>query len=373
MSQTQGNDLAKMHVPQFRSFVDKSDYEFIEPVFENNYIAEGPFSKEFHKELLELIGSPHGVFACNGTLAIYLALRALEIGPGDEMLVQNVTFIASANAVEMAGAKPVFVDILSPDDMSIDLSKIELTKNTKGIVIAHLFGTACSNIEEVRKFCDDNNLYLVEDAAQTIGVTNGTTHLGSIGDVGTFSFYADKTITTAEGGFIVTPHQEVYDRMVYLRNQGRIRSGTFVHPEIGYNFRITDMQAALGLSQLRKLDLIRREKKKLFELYDKFLGSDERVKFLKIRHDYEYIPFRVIAFVEDAEKSMHYMSERGIEPRSVFYPLHKQPCYQHLGYSDEQFPQSMECFKTGMCLPTWIGLTEEQIEYTSHTLLESLD
>ncbi len=359
-----------MHVPQFRSFVDKSDYEAIAPVFDNNYIAEGPFSKKFHGELLDIIGSPHGVFACNGTLAIYLALKALGVGPGDEMIVQNVTFIASANAVEMAGATPVFVDIPAYNDMTIDVSKIKLTPKTKGIVIAHLFGTACSNIEEVKQFCDDNNLLLVEDAAQSLAVTNGKTHLGTYGDVGTFSFYADKTITTAEGGFIVTPHQEVYDKMVYMRNQGRIRSGTFVHPEIGYNFRITDMQAALGLNQLSKLDLIIREKQKIYQRYRQNL--DGHVEFLQIREDFQHIPFRVIAFVENAEKTMHFMAERGIEPRSVFYPLHQQPCYENLGYLNKDFPNSVECFQRGICLPTWIGLTEEQIDFTSQAMIDSL-
>lgn len=370
-SKTSDKPVPKMHIPQFRSFVDKSDYDFIAPVFENNYIAEGPFSREFHKELLELIGSPYGVFACNGTLAIYLALKALGVGPGDEMIVQNVTFIASANAVEMVGASPVFADVKAFDDMTIDLDKIELTSKTKGIVVAHLWGTACSNIEDVRQFCDDNNLLLVEDASQTIGLTNGQTHLGAIGDVGTYSFYADKTITTAEGGFIVTPHEEVYNKMVYLRNQGRVKSGTFVHPEIGYNFRITDMQAALGLCQLRKLDLIKKEKQTIYQLYQKYLGGHDKVKFLKVREDYEHIPFRVVVYVDDAQKTMHYMSDKGIEPRSVFYPLHQQPCYEHLGFN-QGFDNSVECFHRGICLPTWIGLTEEQIEYTSKALLESL-
>jgi perosamine synthetase len=375
MSKVDPSEIAskpKMHIPQFRSFVDKSDYAFIEPVFENNYIAEGPFARKFHDALLELTGSPYGVFACNGTLAIYLALKALGIESGDELIVQNITFIASANAVEMVGATPVFADTKSFDDMTIDLDKIKVTPKTKGIVVAHLFGTPCSNIEEVKQFCDDHKILLIEDASQTIGITDGETHLGTIGDVGTYSFYADKTITTAEGGFVVTPHEEVYNKMVYLRNQGRVRSGTFVHPEIGYNFRITDMQAALGLSQLGKLDLIRKEKKTIFDLYQKYLGGDERVTFLKVRSDYEFIPFRVVVFVENAENTMKHMNDQGIEPRSVFYPLHQQPCYEHLGYSSEDFPNSVECFHRGICLPTWIGLTEEQIEYTSKALLESL-
>lgn len=358
-------------VPQFRSFVDQDDFRAIEAVFANNYIAEGPFAKQFHQKLLEITGAPYGVFACNGTLAIYLALKGLGVQPGDEFIVQDITFIASANGVEMAGCKPVFADIKSFDDPSIDLTRIQLTPKTKGIVIAHLYGTACSNIQEVRQFCTDNKLWLVEDAAQALAISNGHQHCGLFGDIGTFSFYADKTITTAEGGFIVTRHQEVYDRLVYLRNQGRKQSGTFVHPEIGYNFRITDMQAALGLSQLKKLDTIRKKKAELASWYHEFLS--DHVQFLKINSDFSYIPFRVVAFVDDAEKAMTFMRQRGIEPRSMFYPLHRQPCYEYLQSVDDDFPNSNECFRRGINLPTWIGLTREQVQYTSQALLDSLD
>lgn len=366
----QNQPKPQLKVPQFRSFVDKSDYEFLEPVFENNYIAEGPFAQQFKQQLLEIIGADDGVFACNGTLAIYLALKALGIGAGDEVLVQDMTFIASANAVEMAGAKPVFVDIVAHDDMSIDLSKVQLTKKTKAILVAHLFGTANSNIEEVRAFCDDNNLLLVEDSAQALGITDGKTHCGTFGDVGTFSFYADKTITTAEGGFIVARDPKVIEKMCYLRNQGRKSSGTFVHPEIGYNFRITDLQAALGLSQLTKLDYIQSEKQRIAAKYREHLG--DHVGFLKTRDDFTYTPFRVVVFVDNAEMTMKYMGERGIEPRSVFYPLHNQPCYEDLNCKHEDFPKSNECFQRGICLPTWVGITDEMIAHTSNALLESI-
>ncbi|MGB7286184.1 MAG: DegT/DnrJ/EryC1/StrS family aminotransferase [Salaquimonas sp.] len=362
--------MAQMKVPQFRSFVDMDDFENIRQVFERNYIAEGPMGMEFRDKLNEITGAKYGVLASNGTLAIYLALKALGIGPGDEVLVQNVSFIASANAIEMVGAKPVFVDIPAFDDLTIDLDAIKLTPKTKGLMIAHLFGTACSNIEAVVEYCKANNLYLIEDAAQALFISNGKTHCGTFGDVGTFSFYADKTITTAEGGYVCTNHEAVFEKMTYLRNQGRKSSGTFVHPEIGYNFRMTDLQSALGLSQLKKIEHIKHEKKKIHELYAKYLG--DKVCFMKIRDDFEYIPFRVIAFVENAENTMKHMGEAGIEPRSMFYPFHKQPCYEHYGLSPKDFPHSEECFERGICLPTWIGLSEEQIAYTSEKLIEAL-
>lgn len=360
-----------MKIPQFKSNIDKIDYQHLEKVFENNYVAEGPFSKEFHVKLLEIINADYGCFASNGTLALYLALKALEIGPGDEVVVQNTTFIASANAVEMTGAKPVFVDVLDYDDLSLDLAKVKITEKTKAIMVAHLFGTACTNIEMIRRFCDDHNLYLVEDAAQALGIKSNEKHCGTFGHIGTFSFYADKTITTGEGGFVVTNEESLHKRMLYLRNQGRIKSGTFIHPEIGYNFRITDMQGALGLSQLKKLDHIIKEKLEIRNLYKEYLNN--HVHFLKIRDDFTYIPFRVVIFTESAHDVMKFMSDRGIEARTVFYPLHSQPCYEYLNCSDDDYKNSMDCYEKGICLPTWVGLSKKEIQYVCDIVKEAIN
>lgn len=357
-------------IPQFRSYVDMSDYEYLRRAFEEKYIAEGRFAKEFQDALLQIIGSPHGCLASNGTVALYMALKAVGIGPGDEVIVQNVTFIASANSVCMAGATPRFADIKNFNDLTIDLERIKLNPRTKAIMVAHLFGTACSNIEEVRDYCAKHNLVLIEDAAQALGIKNDKAHCGTFGTVGTFSFYADKTITTAEGGFVVTPDAAVYDKLLYLRNQGRKSSGTFVHPELGYNFRMNNILACLGLSQLTKLEFIKARKKEIDAWYHKYLG--DAVDYLVIRKDFDYIPFRVIVFVPNAETVMAYMKDRGIEPRSMFYPLHRQPCYANLGYRDDEFAQSQACFKKGICLPTWVGLSENQVQYVSETLKEAL-
>jgi perosamine synthetase len=357
-------------IPQFRSFVDLTDFEAIRPAFEERYIAEGRFAQEFLNQLLQIIGSPHGCLASNGTLALYLALKGIGIGPGDEVIVQDITFIASANAVHMTGAVPRFADIRSHNDLTLDLDRLKLTPRTKALMACHLFGTASSNIEEIRSYCAKHNLLLIEDAAQALCIKNGAAHCGTFGNVGTFSFYADKTITTGEGGLVVTGDKEVHERMIYLRNQGRKSSGTFVHPELGYNFRMNNILACLGLSQLSKLPVIIARKKEIDALYRRYLG--DAVDYLVIRSDFEYIPFRVVVFVPNASAVMEYMKERGIEPRSMFYPLHQQPCYASLGYTHEGFEKSLECFQRGICLPTWIGLTEEQIRYISNTLKEAL-
>jgi perosamine synthetase len=357
-------------IPQFRSFVDLSDYEYLRPVFEERYLAEGRFAQEFHDKLLQVIGAPYGCLASNGTLALYLALEALGIGPGDEVVVQDITFIASANAVSMTGATPRFADVKAFNDLTVDLERLPLTAQTKAVMACHLFGTACSNIEEMRSFCADRNLLLIEDAAQALGIKNEQAHCGTFGAAGTFSFYADKTITTGEGGFVVTRDAGVYERMLYLRNQGRKASGTFIHPELGYNFRMNNILAALGLSQLAKMQYVSSQKKQIAMQYRRYLG--DAVDYLVVREDFDYIPFRVVVFVAAAEAVMAYMKERGIEARSMFYPLHRQPCYRESGHNDHEFEHSNACFTRGLCLPTWVGLTEEQVRYVSETLKDAL-
>jgi len=362
--------LASRHIPQFRSYLEQSDYESIERVFASRYIAEGPVAVEFANLLLGVVGTPYGALAANGTLALYMALKALDIGPGDEVIVQDTTFIATANAVEMVGARPVFVDILTPANPSIDLSRISINKHTKAVMIAHLFGTACTNTEEVKQFCEANNLYLIEDAAQAFGVTNGKKHCGTYGTVGTFSFFADKTITTGEGGFVVTADEEINTRLKYLRNQGRMASGTFVHPEIGFNFRMTDIQCALGIAQLSRLDFIIQKKTDLLVRYEQKLRG--HVEFLTINQDFNYIPFRVVVFTENAHDVMEKMKADGIETRSVFYPMHRQPCFAKYQCDDADFDNANKCYETGICLPTWIGLTDEEIDHVCTSLISAL-
>ena len=213
-------------IPQFQPYLDNKEYESIKSCFDLNWITEGPKSKEFVEKLLLLIGAKYGVLAPNGTLSIYLALRAIGIGPGDEVIVPNFTFIASANAVEMCGAKPVFADI--KEDLHIDIDKCSFLVNskTRAIMPVHVYGMAC-NMDEIMNFAKKHNLLVVEDAAQAIGIKWNNKHAGTFGKVGSFSFFADKTITTGEGGLVVTDDKDVYEKLLYLRNQGRIDRGTF--------------------------------------------------------------------------------------------------------------------------------------------------
>tara|TARA_R110000851_G_scaffold184305_1_gene333679 strand:+ start:163 stop:1269 length:1107 start_codon:yes stop_codon:yes gene_type:complete len=354
-----------MKVPQFMPWIGNDEYAAIKACFDDNWITEGPRAKEFNQKLCDLIGVKYGVFAPNGTLAIYLALRSLNIGPGDEVIVPDFTFLASASAVEMVGATPVFCDI-NKNDLQIDVSDCTrlLTKKTKAIMPVHIYGLS-ANMGEVMFFAKKHNLLVIEDAAQALGIKWNGKGCGSFGDVATFSFFADKTITTGEGGFVCTNNKDTYENLLYLRNQGRIDRGSFIHPKMGYNFRMTDIQAAIGLSQLKKFDFIVERKNEIYQLYKKLLSGVENIEILTPSNKiFPYIPFRVAILTKDkSENLMKFMSESGIEARTFFYPLHKQPCMKQFSQNYKPLKNSIHVYEHGVCLPSYVSLEAEQVEY----------
>lgn len=366
-----------MKVPQLSPFIGVEEYEAIKASIESNWITEGPRSKEFSEKLLKLIGSRYGVFAPNGTLAIYLGLKALGVGSGDEVIVPDFTFIASATAVEMTGATPVFVDV-NRKNFQIDLSKAHklVSKKTKAIMPVHIYGTVC-DMDEVIAFAKKHKLLVIEDAAEAIAVHWKGKHAGSFGEVGCFSFFADKTITTGEGGFIVTDDKEIYENLLYLRNQGRVDRGSFIHPRMGYNFRMTDIQSAMGLAQLAKLEEIKKRKKHIHDLYMKLLKGTQGLTFFKPESYADWIPFRMVVFCEDAHELMAFMKARNIEPRTFFYPLHKQPPFSSAknNYKDRDldFANTIYGYEHGVCLPIFPTLTDKQVEYVCSTIKEFLN
>jgi perosamine synthetase len=364
-----------MKIPQFSPWVGKEEIQAIAKCIKSNWITEGPRSKEFSEKLLALIGSRFGVFAPNGTLALYLALRAVGIKAGDEVLVPDFTFIASATSVEMVGARPVFVDV-NRRNFQIDLTNADklVTEKTKAIMPVHIYGTVCK-MDNIMAFAKKHKLKIVEDAAQAIGVHWKGKHAGTFGEVGCFSFFVDKTITTAEGGFVVTNSKKIYDQLLYLRNQGRINRGSFVHPRVGYNFRMTDIQNAMGLVQLAKLGKIKKRKEHILNVYLKNLKDVKGITFFEPEKEAEWIPFRFGILCNNAHKLMSFMSSKGIESRTFFYPLHKQPCFSYLKdekhkNNDLRFPNSVFGYEHGICLPTFPDLKDNQIKYVCRIIKE---
>jgi perosamine synthetase len=363
-------------IPQVSPWLGEEEQAAVSRVLARNWITEGPECEELSARLNKLIDVPFGVFAPNGTLALVLGLMALGIQAGDEVLVPDITFIGSANAVIMLGALPVFVEV-DRERFQIDVAKAEklVNERTRAIMPVHLSGTAC-NMHAVRSFASRHGLKVIEDAAQAIGVSFDGHPVGGLGDVGCFSFFADKTMTMGEGGYVVCREEATFDRLRYLRNQGRLGSGSYVHPTIGYNFRITDMQAALGLVQLAKLDEIVQRKLELYAEYRRCLAGLASVRVLDAEPMSTFIPFRCVLVAERAADLIRHLNAAGIQTRSFFYPMHKQPCFADLPLSrsedrrrgDLDFPNAVHGYEHGLSLPIFPTLSKDQVGFIADSI-----
>ncbi|KAB8145766.1 DegT/DnrJ/EryC1/StrS family aminotransferase [Chloroflexia bacterium SDU3-3] len=360
-----------MQIPQVSPWLGEEEQAAAAQAVADNWITEGPRCAAFSQQLNALMGAEYGVFAPNGTLALVLGLLALGIGPGDEVLIPDTTFIGSATAVAMVGATPVFVEV-TRDTYQIDVASCAqaLTPRTRAVMPVHLYGM-CADMGAVMAFARQHGLLVIEDAAQALGVRYQGKHAGTFGDVGCFSFFADKTITTGEGGYVVCRDAAVHERLRLLRNQGRLDRGSFIHPAVGYNFRITDMQAAVGLAQLAKLDEIIRRKRAILGWYAHDLADLPEVQLLPVEPGSEHVPFRVIILANHAHDLMAHMGARGVQPRTFFYPLHRQPCFARLSRAqggpldldDARFPNAIRGYERGVSLPVFPTLTREQVRY----------
>jgi perosamine synthetase len=362
-----------MKVPQFRPWVGDDEHQATHRCFETGWLGEGALTAQFERQLLDHIAAPFGVLAPSGTMALYLAMRALGIGHGDEVIVPDFTFFASASSVEMTGATPVFVDV-NRRNFQIELGGADRLVNhrTKAVMPVHVYGTT-ADMDAVMAFAARHDLLVIEDAAQAFGLRYRGRHAGTFSDAGCFSFFPDKIITTGEGGFVTTRDEATYERLVHLRNQGRPQSGTFIHPEMGYNLRFTDVQAAIGLTQLAKLPEIKRRKLRVLARYREALQEGSGVTFFAPDPDAEWLPFRVAILHPRAHQLVDFLASRGIEARTFFYPLHRQPGFAYLGDrhgGDAEFPNSVHAFEQGVCLPTFPTLTDAQIDYVSATVCE---
>lgn len=357
-------------IPQVKPWLGDEEAEAIIRPIRANWITEGDECNLFNERLKKLMGVKYGVFAPNGTMALFLALLAIGISAGDEILIPDITFAASASAVILAGGTPVFVDV-NWRNFQIDVEKCDraVTSKTRGVMPVHLYGMS-PNMANVMRWAKRRGLFVIEDAAEAVGVKYKGQHAGTFGDVGCFSFFADKTITTGEGGYVVCNDDEVYERLLLLRNQGRLESGTFVHPAVGYNFRITDLQGAIGLAQLEKLPIIVERKHTILKWYQEYLEDVEQVEFLKVEPGSNYIPFRIVLMCEHTHDLMHFLSSQEIQTRTFFYPLHRQPCFVSYVDDDEKFPNANYGYEHGICLPIFPALTRNQVAYICSKIKE---
>lgn len=356
-------------IPNTEPWVGKEELKEISQSIKARWLSGGPKVKKFQERIARLCSVKHAVAVCNGTQALYVGLKILGVGPGDEVIVPDFTFIASANAVVWAGAKPVFVDV-EGKTFNIDPLKIEkaVTKKTKAIMPVHIYGQA-ARMPEIMRIARKHKLLVIEDAAQGIGVKYKGKPVGSFGDVGCLSFYADKILTTGEGGMVLMDSDELAKQAVILLNQGRTGRGWYMHDFLGYNFRMTDLQAGVGLAQLRKLPQIIKRRERNERLYKKYLAGVPQVSFPYIDPAGRRTIWRITILVENPQSLLEFLGKKGIKANRTFGPLHSQPCYKYLK-SRKDFPNAVYAFNHLLRLPSATGLKEEEIRYVCQKIKE---
>ncbi len=360
-----------IRIPQLEPFLGEEELAELADCIRTNWLTEGPKATEFVRLLRDYTGARHILLVPNGTLALYVALMVRGIGPGDEVIVPDFTFFASGSSVVLAGATPVFVDV-DPGTLCIAPEEVEraITPRTRAIMPVHMYGQS-ADMDAVMRIAGDHGLFVIEDAAQGIGTRLRGRHVGTFGDLGCLSFFADKTLTTGEGGAIMTNDDRLADLTLYFKNQGRENRGSFIHPYMGYNFRLTDVQAAIGLAQMRKLDDLIARKQRAEAHYRARLAGVEQVRFLADVPGSTRVPFRIGILVPDAPALTEYLTQAGIGLRGFFYPLHRQPAFtpqnsRHL----EGIRHSVYAYEHGICLPSSAGLQETQVDYVCDRIAE---
>lgn len=356
--------------------IGNEEIKFIKQVFDNNFPNEGELTTLFEQKLCKLLDCKYATAVTSGTAAIFLVLKGLGIGYGDEVIVPDITFIATANAVEMCGAKPILVDIdkermtMSIDNSLNSLSKA-ITKKTKAIIPVHVSGRA-ADMEAISEIITDynsnhnNNIKIVEDAAEALLSKHNGKYLGTFGKAGCFSFSPNKTITTGQGGIIVTDDHDLHIRLRELKDQGRPIRGTGgddIHNVVGYNFKFTDLQAAVGLGQLNYLETRIGRMKRVHSLYFDYLRDLDDIFLLPF--DIEECPQWtdvIIGNEDDSEKRnqlYEYLKNNGIECRKYWLPLHTQKPYK---LPDNNFQNSTKLSPKAMWLPSAFTLSDSDIE-----------
>lgn len=330
--------------------------------------SAGSFVKEFEHLFAEYVGTKHGVAVSNGTVGLVLAMKILGIGPGDEVLVPNLTFGATANAVVQVGAMPVFIDVLDGSfAMDPKLVTQRLTLKTKAMIPVHLYGNAAP-IDELVNIARSNGLYVIEDAAEAIGTKYNGIHVGGFGDIGVFSFFANKTLTTGEGGMVVFNNDQYLAKAEMMKSHGFSKENKYWHETWGSNFRLTNIQAAIGVGQIQRVNELIRAKIKNAEHYNLGLRPLYGTHLIDLhsatKGESSYWLYTIhLGNPSLTSKLQEFLSGEGIEVRRIFYPLNSQPAFLESAQSQESFPVSFKIFERGLCLPSSTTLTIEQIDF----------
>lgn len=352
-------------IPIYEPYLRGNERRYVVECLDSTWISSrGQFISRFEEAFSEYTGLRHGISVCNGSVALHLALHCMGIGPGDEVLVPTFTYIASVNAIRMTGATPVFVDS-RPADWLLDPADAaaRITDRTKAIMPVHLYGFVC-DMEAIADLARRHGLKIVEDAAEAVGIFVNGRHVGHLADAAAFSFFGNKTLTCGEGGMVVTNDDALAEDMRIVKNQGMSPHLRYYHDRMGFNYRMTNIQAAIGLAQLEQVDEVIARKREIYQLYREKLADLplqwQEHQMADVASNYWLVSF-LAPSREARDAIMAALESDNIETRPVFICAHQMPHYRHMAAIGD-FPVAEDIASRGMSLPSYPGLTEDQIE-----------
>ena len=369
-------------IPVNEPLLNGNEKKYLNECIDTGWISsEGTFIQRFEQGMADYVGRNYAVSVTNGTAALEMAIVALGIGSGDEVIIPSFTIISCAQAIVKAGAIPVLIDS-EYDSFNLRVEDIEskISARTKAIMIVHIYGLPV-DISPILALAKKYNLKIIEDAAEMHGQTYNNKKCGSFGDISIFSFYPNKHITTGEGGMVLMNNKVLHEKCKSLRNLGFSTDGSkrFIHEELGWNLRMTNIQAALGVAQLERIDEFVKKKRWIGNMYQGLLQDIDTINLPLKRTSFAENIYWVFAitlkdgYPKTTQQVMKELGEKGIGTRPFFYPMHQQPVFKNMGlFINEDYPNATRLYERGFYIPSGLALTEAQIQEVSKIMHEVL-
>jgi perosamine synthetase len=358
-------------LPVYRPDLSGNERAYVLECIDSSWISSlGTFIDRFEKSVTEATGARHAIAVCNGTVALHLAIHVLGIGPGDEVIVPSFTYIASVNTIAQTGATPVFCESRASDwVMDVDDVACRITSRTKAIMPVHLYGHPC-DMAAIRSLAAQHGVAIIEDCAEALGTTIAGQHVGTFGEVGTFSFFGNKTVTTGEGGMVITNDDALAAKLRQSKGQGQSLTRRYWHEVLGFNYRMTNIAAAIGTAQMERLQGILKRKRSLALQYRSLLESTP-VEFQQPQPGVVGSDWLVSVLLPEGVDRDHVMVDlysKGVETRPVFFPAHHMPMYAQ----PLHLPVAESIAARGMSLPSYPELTRQDVERVAYALVDAL-
>ncbi len=358
-------------IPVYQPYLCGRETEYVNQCLASSWISKGDFNGRFERQFEEFLGDCHATSVSNGTTALHLALLALGIGPGDEVIVPTLTYIASVNMIAHSGATPVLVDsTVSSWQMDPEDVKRKITSRTRAVLAVHLYGQSCE-MTALENICRENGLWLIEDCAEAFGSSYRGRNVGTFGDIATFSFFGNKTITTGEGGMVVSRDPKLLQKAIHLKGQAVSPSREYWHDALGFNYRMNNICAAIGLAQMESATEILKKKRQIAGWYREMLRGQP----LELHEEAEgtHHSFWLCSALAENERTRDDLRaairNEGIETRPVFHPAHTMPVFS----STLPFPVAEDISRRGFSLPSYPALTEDLVGHVCRCIRDFFD